>query len=159
MKKINKLIVVILLIGFTSCHKDDVPNYDLSIFSVIVSESSGWVNYHYNATIDQDGKLNIQEESGVFHLYRESEYQIPSEDVSLIKEKLNKLMSINLSVKYGFHEDAPTDMPVTAMKYVTIEKSDSTYWYFPDKNEFPTELGRFMQIVHETVSKIDTLRN
>ncbi len=159
MKKITSLIAVLLLISLTSCHKEDMPNYDLSIFSVIVSESSGWVNYHYNATIDQDGKLNIQEESGVFDLYRESEYQIPSEDVSLIKEKLNKLMSINLSKKYGFHEDAPTDMPVTAMKYVAIEKSDSTHWYFPDENELPTELERFMQIVHETIAKIDTLRN
>jgi len=159
MKKINKLIVMILLIGLTNCHKEDVPNYDLSTFSILVKESSGFVDFHYNATIDQDGKLNIQEEYGVFNFYRESEYQIQSEDVSLIKEKLNKLMSINLSEKYGFHENAPTDMPVTAMKYVAIEKSDSTYWYFPDKNEIPTELDRFMQIVHETILKIDTLRN
>lgn len=45
-------------------------------------------------------------------------------------------MLINLSEKYGFHDNAPTDMPVTAMKYVTIDKSDSTYWYFPEKMNF-----------------------
>ena len=159
MKKINRLTVVTLLFGFTSCHKEDVPNYDLSTFSILVKKSSGFVDFHYNATIDQDGKLNIQEEYGVFNLYRESEYQIPSEDVSLIKEKLSDLILINLSDKYGFHENAPTDEPTTKMKYVTINKSDSTYWYHPTENEFPDEMKQFMQVVNETISKTDTLRN
>lgn len=85
MKKINFVIAFILLIDFTSCRKEDTPKYDLSTFSVILSRIHGWVNYRYNATIDQNGKLNILEESFVFEYYRVSEYQIPTEDILLIK--------------------------------------------------------------------------
>ena len=159
MKKINIPIAVILLIGFTGCHKEDVPNYNLNTFSIFLEESSGWMDFHNNATIDKDGKLNIQEEYGIFDQYRESEYQIPTEDVLLIKEKLSDLILVNISDKYGFHENAPTDAPTTKMKYFTINKIDSTYLYYPNENELPDELEIFMQVVYETISKTDTLKN
>nr|WP_319500022.1 hypothetical protein [uncultured Draconibacterium sp.] len=159
MRKINLLIAVIVVIGFTGCHKGDIPDYDLTTYSIFWKESSAWANFYYNATIDQSGKLAIQEEYQLSNQYRESEFQIPNEDMQLIKERIEALLSINMSEKYGFHDNAATDAPITIMKYVTTNKSDSTYLYYPNENELPEELELFMQIVYETISRTDTLKN
>lgn len=159
MKKITILIAVILLSGFAGCHKEEVPNYDLSAFSILWQESSSWIDFYYKATIKQDGKLDIQEKYGLSNQYRDSEFEISQEDVLLIKKKLNDLVSIDISDQYGFNNDnAPTDLPTTKMKYVTNNKSDSTYLYFPDENELPNELEIFLKIVHQIILETDTLK-
>ncbi len=159
MKKIYLLIAVILLIGFTNCHKEDVPNYDLNTYSIFWNESSAWADFYYKATIDQNGKLNVQEKYELSNQYRESQFQISTEDMSLIKENLEKVLSIDISDKYGFHDNAATDAPTTKLEYVTTNKSDSTYLYYPNENELPDKLEIFVQIVYETISKTDTLKN
>lgn len=147
------------MIGFTSCHKEDTPNYDLNTYSIFWKESSAWADFYYKATIDQNGKLNVQEKYGLSNQYRESQFQISTEDMSLIKEKLENLLSIDISDEYGFHDNAATDAPTTKMKYVTTNKSDSTYLYYPNENELPDKLELFMQVIYETISKTDTLKN
>ena len=97
MKKINLLVSVILLIGFTSCHKEDVPNYNLNTYSILWNESSAWSDFYYKATIDQDGKLDVLERYGLSNQYRESKFQIPTDDLSLIKEKLKNIEKTLLS--------------------------------------------------------------
>ncbi len=159
MKKINLLFTVILLIGFSSCDKEDVPNYESNAYSIFWKESSAWADFYYKATIDQNGKLDVQEKYELSDQYRESEFQITTYDMSLIKEKLENLLSIDISDKYGFHDNAPNDSPTTKMKYVTTNKSDSTYLYYPNENELPAKLEIFMQVVYETISKTDTLKN
>jgi hypothetical protein len=79
--------------------------------------------------------------------------------MSLIKENLENLLSIDISDKYGFHDNAANDSPTTKMKYVTTNKSDSTYLYYPNENELPDKLEIFMQVIYETISKTDTLKN
>lgn len=159
MKKIRLLVAVILLSGFTGCHKEDVPKYDLNAFSILWQESSSRVDFYYKATIKQDGKLDIQEKYGLSNQYRDSEFEISQEDVLLIKEKLHDLVSIDIADEYGFNNDnAPTDLPTTKMKYVTNNKSDSTYIYFPDENELPNELEIFLKIVHQIILETDTLK-
>lgn len=159
MKKINLLIAVILLICFSSCDKEDVPNYNLNIYSIFWEESSAWADFFYKATIDQNGKIEVQEKYELSNQYRESEFQISTEDMALIKEKLENLLSMDISDKYGFHDNAANDSPTTKMKYVTTNKSDSTYLYYPNENELPDKLEIFMQVVYETISKTDTLKN
>lgn len=158
MNKIN-LLIAALLIGFSSCDKEDVTNENLNTYSIFWKESDAWVNFYYKATIDQTGKLDVQEKYGLSDQYRESRFQISTEDMSLIREKLENLLSIDISDKYGFHDNAATDGPTTKMKYVTTNKSDSTYLYYPNENELPDKLEIFMQIVYETISKTDTLKN
>ncbi len=159
MKKINLLIVVILLISFSSCDKEDVPDFDLNTYSIFWEESSSWADFYYKATIDQNGKLDVQEKYDLSDQYRESEFQISTEDMSIIKENLENLLSIDISDKYGFHDNAANDSPTTKMKYITTNKSDSTYLYYPNENELPDNLEIFMQVVYETISKTDTLKN
>lgn len=159
MKKINLLIAVILLIGFSRCDKEDVSNFDLNTYSIFWEESSAWADFYYKATFDQNGKLDVQEIYDLSDQYRESEFQISTEDMSLIKENLENLLSIDISDKYGFHDNAANDSPTTKMKYVTTNKSDSTYLYYPNENELPDKLEIFMQVIYETISKTDTLKN
>lgn len=159
MKKINLLIAVILLIGFSRCDKEDVSNFDLNTYSIFWEESSAWADFYYKATFDQNGKLDVQEKYDLSDQYRESEFQILTEDMSLIKENLENLLSIDISDKYGFHDNAANDSPTTKMKYVTTNKSDSTYLYYPNENELPDKLEIFMQVIYETISKTDTLKN
>jgi hypothetical protein len=159
MKIINLLIAAILLIGFSSCDKEDVPNLDLKTFSIFWEESSAWADFYYKATIDQNGKLDIQEKYDLSDQYRESEFQISTEVMSTIKENLENLLPIDISDKYGFHDNAANDSPITKVKYTTTNKSDSTYLYYPNENELPYNLEIFMQVVYETISKTDTLKN
>ena len=105
------LITVILLIGFTNCHKENIQNYDLNSYSIFWQESSAWADFYYKATIDQNGKLDIQEKYGLSNQYRESEFQISTEDMSLIKENLENILSIDISDEYGFHDNAANDSP------------------------------------------------
>ena len=88
MKKINLLIAVILLICFSRCDKEDVSNFDLNTYSILWEESSAWADFYYKATFDQNGKLDVQEKYDLSDQYRESEFQISTEDMSLIKENL-----------------------------------------------------------------------
>lgn len=157
MKKINLLIIVILLLGCINCRKDDGLNIDLNTYSILWKESSAWADFYYTATIDQKGKIEVQEKYGLSNQYRESEFQISAEDLALIKEKLKDLVLIDISDSYGFHDNAAKDLPTTKMRYVSTNKSDSTYLYFPNENELPDELEIFLQVIYETISKTDTL--
>jgi len=159
MKKISLLAALIILSGITGCHKEEVPKFDLSTFSIFWQESSSWADFYYKAAINQDGDLDVQEKYGLSNKYRESEYKIPDEDVLLIIEKLNDLVSIDISDAYGFNNDnAATDLPATKMKYFTTNKSDSAYISASEENELPKELETFLQVVHQIILENDTLK-
>ena len=59
--------------------------------------------------------------------------------------------------KYGFHENSPTDGISTKVKYQTIYKSDSTYYYYPKDGELPDELLEFNKITNQIIEKTDTI--
>jgi hypothetical protein len=159
MKKINLFISIILLIGFAGCHKDNIPSYDLSTFSILWKETSAWADFYYCATIDQDGNLSVREKHGLSNQNRESEFGISEEDMSLVKEKLGALVSIDISDGYGFNNNGATDVPTTKMKYTTKSNSDSTCLYYPTEHELPKELEVFLSVVNQIILKTDTLRN
>lgn len=159
MKKINLLVIIILLIGFPGCHKDDAPLNDLSAYSILWKETSAWADFYYSATINQNGILDIREKYGLSKQYRESEFLIPDEDLLFIKEKLEALISIDISDGYGFNNNGATDVPTTKMKYTTKNKSDSTCLYYPTERELPEELEVFLSVVNQIILKTDTLRN
>ena len=74
----------------------------------------------------------------------------------MLMEKLMKLMSIEISDTYGFeNENSPTDLPTRKIKYSTVNKTDSTYLYFPGENELPVELENFIQILQQVISEND----
>ena len=158
MKNLNFIYGLFFLILFTGCDKEEVAVHDLGSFLISYHIGSSWVDYSYNATIDQNGNLNIEEKSGLNNQYRESGFEMSTEDVLLLKEKLDDLISIELSVKYGFeNEIAPTDLPAKKIKYATLNKTDSTYIYFPDENELPNELDEFIQVVQQIIMENDTI--
>ena len=160
MKKIKFILGLILLIGYYSCDKEDDTPDNLDSFLISYQTGSSWTNYSYDATVNQNGKLDIKEEIGISNQSRESEFSIPGEDLKLMKEKLNILTSIKLSDRYGFdNNNAPTDLPTRKIKYTTKTETDSTYLYFPMDNELPNELESFLQVIERIILENDTIKN
>ena len=159
MKK-NKLILgLIFLIGSTSCKSVDETT-NLGSFLIFYQKSNSWIEYSYNANIDQNGKLSITEKSFVTNLSRESEIDLPKEDLLSLKEKLNDLIAIELNENYGFDNDiAPTDYPTISIKYVTKNKIASTYVYGYDFIELPRELDSFLRAIEQVLLENDTIKN
>jgi len=159
MKK-NKLILgLIFLIGSTSCKSVDETT-NLGSFLIFYQKSNSWIEYSYNANIDQNGKLSITEKSFVTNLSRESEIDLPKEDLLSLKEKLNDLIAIELNENYGFDNDiAPTDYPTIYIEYVTKNKTASTYVYGYDFIELPRELDSFLRAIEQVLLENDTIKN
>ncbi len=159
MQKLTSIILGLTVLNLLSgCTNDEVSETDFNFFMISYQVTGSWVDYLYNATIDQSGKLNVEEKNGLNNLERESEFEIPMEDVLLLKDKLYELSTIVLDDRYGFdNPNAPTDLPVKKMKYSALNKTDSTYLYFPVENELPIELEKFMQIIQDIIWENDTL--
>ena len=157
MKKSIFLFSLFLLIGVTGCDEEDVQAFDLSTFIIFKGNYSGFTDYSYIATIKENGKLNIEFKLGIENIQKEAVYQISDEDLLLIKEKLQHLLSIDLKDQYGFHENSPTDGVTTKVRYRTINKSDSTFYYYPKDGELPDELLEFNKLTNQIIEKTDTI--
>ena len=143
---------------FSSCEKEQTKTLDS--FSISYLRGSSWVDYSYHAKIDQNGLLQITEINGLTKINRKSAYHLVDNELLLIKDKLESVVKIDISDKYGFNnENAPTDLPVTQIIYVTKDKSDSTSIYYPKENELPVQLESFMHTVQQIILDKDTLNN
>ena len=159
MKQVTFVLVLIYLFTSAGCDKINQTNNALDSFSITYQIQSTWVNYVYTATLDQNGKLGIFEESGLGNQSRKSEYTVSEEKMYMIKEKLSKLVAINLEVEYGFSTDnKPTDLPVRKIKYITKDKADSSSLYFPLENELPDELNSFLHVIEKVVKEKDDVK-
>ena len=160
MNKINIILITVFFVGCNGCKKVDDVSGSLDSFTISYQINSSWINYTYHATIDQNGNLEVSEKNEISDQSRESEFVISDEELRLIKERLNNLVSIRLSERYGFDNvNAPTDLPVRKIKYTTINKSDSAYLHFITDNELPDELALLLQVVEQTLSANDTIKN
>lgn len=160
MKKLSQLLGFLLLLTLFGCESNVELSNDLSSFKIRYERNSGWVQYSYNATIDQNGKLVVNERHQLSNINRENEYNLPNEKLNLMKEKLEELMTIKMAEKYGFDfTNAPTDMPTRKILYETALKKDSTLIYFPKENELPEELDAFMKVLEQLISDCDLDKN
>jgi len=150
--------LIITICTICSCEKEKAIETDA--FSISYSKGSSWVDYSYNATIDQNGFMHVTETNGLTKTNRKSDYRLVAKDVNMIKEKLNSVVKLDISDKYGFdNENAPTDLPTTKLKYKTTIKSDSASIYYPKENELPSELDSFLQTIEQVILNNDTLTN
>ncbi|MGI6047811.1 MAG: hypothetical protein ACOYEG_07360 [Petrimonas sp.] len=150
--------LILAILAICSCEMEKTIETD--VFSISYSKGSSWVDYFYNATIDQNGLMQVTETNGLTKTNRKSKYILDDSEIKMIKEKLNSLVKIDISDKYGFdNENNPTDLPVTKLKYKTTIKSDSTSIYFPKENELPVELNAFLQTIRQVILDNDTLLN
>ena len=158
--KIYLTSLIITVFTICSCEKEKTKEIDTDIFSISYSKGSSWIDYSYNATINQDGLMQVTETNGLTNDNRKTEYQLVDSDLLIIREKLNNVVKINFSDKYGFdNENAPKDLPMTKLTYKTAMKSDSTSIYYPEENELPTDLDLFLQTVEQVILDNDTLIN
>ena len=150
--------LIFSILTICSCENDKAIKTD--VFLISYSKGSSWVDYFYNATIDQDGLMQVTMTSGLTKTNRKSEYILVDSDIKMIKEKLNNLVKLDISDKYGFdNENSPTDLPVIKLTYKTTIKSDSTSIYFPKENELPVELNAFLKTIMQVILDNDTLLN
>lgn len=156
MKRIGLLTGIILLISIAACNNIEESENDGNAFLITYERNSGWVQYSYVATIDENGKMKVSESARLSDKERDSEYVIAGTKVALLKEKLESLLTIGISDKYGFGTNAPTDLPTRKIKYETSLKKDSTCIYFPAENEMPDELTQFVQTLEQIISESDT---
>lgn len=159
----TKIIIIGFIFSFAvfcSCEKDKGQIKKLDSYSISYLKGSSWINYSYHAIIDQNGLLQITEINGLTKLNRKSIYQLDDNDLTLIKEKLENVVIIDISDKYGFDNDnSPTDLPITKLVYITKDKSDSTSIYYPKENELPIQFDIFLQTVEQIILDKDTLIN
>jgi len=150
--------LIFAIIAFCSCEKEKAIETD--VFSISYSKGSSWVDYFYNATIDQNGLMQVTETNGLTKINRKSIYILVDSDIKMIKEKINSVVKLDISDKYGFdNENAPTDLPTTKLTYKTTIKSDSTSLYYPKENELPMDLDAFLQTIVLVILDNDTLKN
>ncbi|HHU25166.1 MAG TPA: hypothetical protein GXZ56_00870 [Bacteroidales bacterium] len=157
----TKPLLTGLIIAFSAfCSCDMQKEIEGDIFSISFSKSNSLFDYFYEATIDQNGLMQVTDINGLTETNRQSEYILDDSDIKMIKEKLNSLVKVDISDKYGFdNENSPTDLPVTKLKYKTTVKSDSTSIYYPKENELPVELNAFLQTIKQVILDNDTLLN
>lgn len=152
----------ILSLLFTCCNENDSGNSNLNDtvnFTVKYSRNSSWIDYNYEATINSNGLLKIVEDVSLTNSSRQSSYQVSQSEMNLIEKLLIDVKCIDMNDRYGFdNENAPTDLPVTSLKYYSSEISDSTIIYFPKNNELPLALDTFLTIVEQVVLENDTVK-
>ncbi len=157
----TKLLLTGLIFAFIAiCSCDMQKEIEEDVFSISFSINNSLFDYFYEATIDQNGLMKVTEINGQTKTNRQSEYRLDDSEIKIIKEKLNSLVKVDISDKYGFdNENSPTDLHVTKLKYKTTIKSDSTSIYFPEENELPIELNAFLQTIKQVILDNDTLLN
>lgn len=145
--------LIISIFAICGCEKEKAIEND--VFSITYSKGSSWVDYSYNATIDQNGLVRVRETNRLAKIDRNSEYRLVDTDIKMIKEKLNNVVKIDISDKYGFGDDTPTDLPTTQLIYKTTIKSDSTSIYFPKENELPRDLDSLLRTIEQVILDTD----
>jgi hypothetical protein len=147
--------LIIAIFAICSCEKEKAIETD--IFLISYFRGSDWADYSYNVTINQNGLMRVTETNGLKKTNRKSEYRLVYKDIKMIKEKLNSVVKIDISDKYGFdNENAPTDYSITILSYKTTIKSESTSIYFPKDNELPKELDSFLRFLAQVIVDTDT---
>lgn len=160
MKRVSLILGFILVLVVSGCENNVESANDLGSFLITYERNSGWVQYSYRVTIDESGKLIVRERARISNKERDNEYNISDEKVRQIKDKLEKMITIKLSERYGFdYTNAPTDLPTRKIKYETIQHKDSTYLYFPKENELPDVLESFLTIVEQVINDNDAGKN
>jgi hypothetical protein len=154
--KIFSIGFIFSFLVLCSCEKDKTREQDNFLISYV--KGSAWTDYSYHAMIDQDGLLQISEKNGLTKRNRNSAYSLDAVDLTLLKEKLDHVVTIDISDQYGFDNgQAPTDLPVTKLIYSTSNKSDSASIYYPEENELPVPFEALMQTVEQIIIDKDTL--
>jgi len=152
----NKFLGLLFFVLLVSCEKEYKSIDD---FKIEYSRISGWVGYNYSVIIENYGFLYVIEEHLLREYYRESTFNLDSQEREIIRETLKPLTEIDLKQKYGYGADKPTDLPVTAISYTTNFNSDSTIIYYPEEYELPDELDLFLNTIQQIILEKDTLRN
>ena len=154
--------MLLYLIFFTfifSCKNELREHELLQSFTVEYEINSGWTGYSYNATLNQDGDLKINEIIALNHHQRESASTIQPNDLLVVKEKLDALLRIKTKDKYGFDIPvAPPELPVKKLKFETNLRTDSVAFRFLKENEMPVELHSFLDSYLEIIAKYDTVQ-
>ena len=154
------LLFIISFIFIFGC-KEEIQEYEsLDSFTVEYEMNSGWTGYSFNATLNQNGNLKINEIIELNHQQRESAFTIQPTDLLTVKEKLNALIRIETKDKYGFNlAVAPPELPVKKLKFETNLRTDSVAFHYLVENEMPVELQSFLHSYMEIIARYDTLRN
>lgn len=158
MKTLFKLLMLFVLFVFISCNKNEVNLLSDDYFVVYYEQGSSWTGQASEAEICSDGELIISKRNNQANTSTSAEYELNDNSLAELKEQLIDLLSIKLAERYGFDlENAPTDLPVTKIKYITSNKADSTLIYFPNDDELPAELEIFRETVIGIILELDTL--
>lgn len=154
--KIFSIGCIFSFLVLCSCAKDIIKEQDN--FSIAYIKGSAWTDYSYHAMIDQNGLLQIAEKNGLTKRNRNSAYPLDAVELTLLKEKLDHVVAIDISDQYGFdNAQAPTDLPVIHLTYRIRDKSDSASIYYPEENELPVPFEALMQAVEQIIIDKDTL--
>ncbi|MBN2237679.1 MAG: hypothetical protein JW729_08960 [Bacteroidales bacterium] len=158
MKTLFKLLMLVVLFVFVSCNKNEVKLLSDDYFVVYYEQGSSWTGQASEAEIRSDGELIISKRNDQANTSKSAEYELNDNSLNELKELLIDLLPIKLAERYGFDlENAPTDLPVTKIKYITNNKTDSTLIYFPNEDELPAELEVFRKTLVEIILELDTL--
>jgi hypothetical protein len=154
----KKTILILLIILLKSCSSSELntefdANFD--VFLITYHESLNWINYEFEATLDQNGEINSKEFDGTFDTleFKTKQYTISEEDLKEVKQRLNDLTKISLSKQYGFdsEEEVITDQSIRTIKYITEQKTEEISLYYPRENEMPQELELFIQLIERLI--------
>ena len=157
MKTRHCMLVLLLLLAFNGCKKEEEERKLTNTFSITREIWGGFTGYSYSAKMDQSGLLQIIMNVSISSYYRESNYQIDTSDITLIREAVSNLSYINIKDSYGFDNIQTYDLPVTIITYKTDFNSDSTAIYLPKEGELPNELKTFWTIIDKIIMATDTL--
>ena len=150
------ILCLLLIVFIVSCEKE---YKSIDSFRIEYCRSSSWVGYNYSVIIENYGSLYVTEEHLLRDYYRESTFNLDTQELEIIRENLKPLTEIDLLQKYGFGNDKPYDLPTTQLSYKTNLNSDSTIIYYPEDNELPDELNLFLYTIHQIIFEKDTLKN
>ena len=158
MKSLIDLQILFILFVLFSCNTDEAKLLNDELYKVYYEQGSAWVGQSSEAVFQSDGSLIINKQNHRANTSTIAEYEMSDNNLTVLKEQLIDLFPIKLAERYGFDlENAPTDLPVTKIKYVTSNKTDSTFIYFPNEDELPAELEVFRKTLVGIIMELDTL--
>ena len=158
MKSSINLQTLFIFFVFFSCNKDEAKLLNDEFFKVYYEQGSAWTGQSSEAVFQSDGSLIINKQNHRANTSKIAEYEMSDNNLAVLKDQLVDLLSIEMAERYGFDlKNAPTDLPVTKIKYITSNKTDSTFIYFPNEDELPAELEVFRKTLVGIILEQDTL--
>lgn len=159
------LILTVLCIGCqngflspsSSKNIDEIINNlnQIECFSITTKNESGWTGSQVIKTLDQSGKLRIEEKSEIFNYRRVFEYKTTKDELNLIKQTIIKVFLIDIMDSYGTNNVLPTDMPTfsVSIKLGTFKASFIMLSY--NESELPKELSNLLILYNQIITKYD----